>query len=104
LGRTEDPVRIREVVQEAKVFEAPVSRVEPIPFRLLDTHPQITLRIRAPTGRTRQQSFEETALAIFRLQQKRAIEKSRPGPVVQIALVLVVIAVNTETAIPELDT
>src|SRR5215216_2323372 len=45
LGRTKHPVRIGEVVKEAKVFEASISGVETIPLRVFDAHAQVALRI-----------------------------------------------------------
>ena len=49
-------------------------------------------------------SFEQTALAVPRFKQKRAVKQSWTSPVVQITLILIVIAVDTESAVAKLDT
>src|ERR1044072_1213447 len=87
LRRTEHPVWIGEVVQEAKVFKAAISRIEAIPLRFFDGHAQITLRIGAPAGRVNQECFEERAFAVTRPEQERAVEESWPSLVVEIALI-----------------
>src|SRR5688572_5297702 len=104
LCRTENPVWIGKGIEKTKVLETPIGRIEAIPFGLFDTHAQITLRIRAKTCGGNQKRLKQIAFAISRLQQKRAVEKPWTSLVVQVALVLVVIAIDTETSIAKLQT
>ena len=37
LGRAENPVWVREIIEEAKILEAAISGVEAVPFRVFRT-------------------------------------------------------------------
>src|SRR4051794_17808564 len=103
LRRAEHPVWICEVIEKAKVLEAPVGGVKAIPFRLFDVHAHVSLRVCAPARRAHQKRLEQRAFALARSEQERAVEESWTSFVVEIALVLVEISVHTKTAVAKLN-
>ena len=100
---TKYPIRICEAVQKSEILEPAIAAVESIPLRLLDAESHLTVRVGSPPARSHQQSIKELALTVFGFQQEAAVEETWPGLVIQIALVLVEIAINTEPSIAKLN-
>ena len=103
-GRTQHPVRIGQVVDESKIFETPVRAVKPVVFGIFNTEPQIFARIGAPACRSNQQAFEQAAFPFLRLQKDGRIKQARSCFVIEIALILVQVANNLQTAITDFKT
>src|SRR4030095_9565257 len=102
-GRRKHPVRVRQVVQKPEVLELPIRSVEPIPLWFLNTNSQLAMWVCSPACSSHQESIKQTTFAVLGPHEEGRVKQTWDSAVIEIALILIEVAVNAETPITKLE-